>query len=105
MSIDGFPQPKGALFQATAGAAAFGVFKWRGRMSHGLAEPIPGAPALANEAQWQAGALRLRAAIARFNAHGGPYNAPFAYGALRKADYGLAHAIPLANHQDGTALG
>src|SRR5689334_3419236 len=46
MSMDGFPQSKSALFQKTAGQAAFGVFRWRGRMSHGLADPIPGAPAL-----------------------------------------------------------
>src|SRR5690349_2911052 len=46
MSMDGFPEPRSALFQKTAGSAAFAFFSWRGRMSHGLAEPIPGAPAL-----------------------------------------------------------
>ncbi|MFM6990747.1 MAG: DUF1569 domain-containing protein, partial [Rhodoferax sp.] len=46
MSMDGFPEPKSALFQATLGSAAFAVFRLRGKMSHGLTEPIPGAPAL-----------------------------------------------------------
>ena len=46
MSLDGFPQPKSAAFQRTVGAAAFTVFQWRGKMTHGLDEPIPGAPAL-----------------------------------------------------------
>jgi hypothetical protein len=31
MSLDGFPAPKSALFQATAGSADFAFFKWRGR--------------------------------------------------------------------------
>ena len=30
MSMDGFPQPKSALFQKTAGRAAFSVFRARG---------------------------------------------------------------------------
>src|SRR5215207_1979430 len=49
MSLDGFPQPKSAVFQNTAGAAAFAFFKWRGQMSHSLSEPIPGAAALSRE--------------------------------------------------------
>ncbi|MEY2952703.1 MAG: hypothetical protein RLZZ401_790 [Pseudomonadota bacterium] len=100
MSMDGFPEPKGALFQNTAGAAAFGFFKWRGRMSHGLTEPIPGAPPLTQTEDWQAGAQRLRAAIARFNAHSGALKPHFAYGVLDRADYALAHTFHIANHQD-----
>lgn len=100
MSMDGFPQSKGAVFQATAGSAAFAFFKWRGRMSHGLAEPIPGAPALAAGADWKPGAQRLRQAIARFNAHTGALKPHFAYGALDKRDFELAHAFHIANHQD-----
>lgn len=45
-SLTGFPQMKSAVFQRTIGAAAFSVFSWRGRMTHDLAEPIPGAPEL-----------------------------------------------------------
>lgn len=100
MSLDGFPQSKGAVFHATAGNAAFAFFKWRGRMNHGLAEPIPGAPALAAGADWKPGAARLRQAIARFNGHNGPLKPHFAYGALDKRDYALAHSFHIANHQD-----
>ena len=84
MSMDGFPQAKGALFQATAGRAAFAVFRLRGRMSHGLDQAIPGAPALSSGADWKAPAQRLRRAIARFDAHAGALAPHFAYGALSK---------------------
>lgn len=100
MSMDGFPQPKSAFFQSTAGSAAFAYFKWRGQMSHGLAEPIPGAPALGAGADWKPGAQRLRRAIARFNAHNGVLQPHFAYGHLSKADFAQAHSFHIANHQD-----
>ncbi|PHM21431.1 MAG: hypothetical protein CK604_03295 [Curvibacter sp. PD_MW3] len=100
MSLDGFPAPKSALFQATAGSAAFAFFKWRGRMSHGLTEPIPGAPQLAQLPDWQPGAARLRAAVTRFQSHTGALQPHFAYGALSRADFALAHAFHVANHQD-----
>lgn len=100
MSLDGFPAPKSALFQATAGSAAFAFFKWRGRMSHGLTEPIPGAPLLAQLEDWQPGAARLRTAVTRFQVHTGALQPHFAYGALSRADFALAHAFHVANHQD-----
>lgn len=100
MSLDGFPAPKSALFQTTAGSAAFAFFKWRGRMSHGLTEPIPGAPQLAQLPDWQPGAARLRAAVTRFQGHTGALQPHFAYGALSRADFALAHAFHVANHQD-----
>lgn len=98
-SMQGFPQPKSALFQHTAGAAAFGLFAWRGRMSHNLAEPIPGAPALAMGTPDASAALeRLHAAVAAFAAHQGPLQPHFAYGALSRQQYEQAHAMHLANH-------
>ena len=100
MSLDGYPQPRSALFQHTAGAAAFAFFGWRGRMHHGLAEPIPGAPALNAAATLPAGAARLRAAIDRFDRHRGALAPHFAYGPLDKAQYALAHSLHIANHQD-----
>jgi hypothetical protein len=100
MSLDGFPQPKPALFQNTAGSVAFAFFKWRGQMSHGLDEPIPGAAALTMQGDWHAAAERLRAAITRFNAHSGALKPHFAYGNLSKTDFALAHAFHIANHQD-----
>lgn len=100
MSLDGFPQPKSAFFQNTAGSAAFAFFKWRGHMSHSLSEPIPGAAALHREGDWRPASARLRAAIERFTRHQGPLKPHFAYGALSKADFSLAHAFHIANHQD-----
>ena len=100
MSMDGYPEQKSAWFQRTVGAAAFAAFGWRGQMRHGLTEPIPGAPALPQLDDWTPGAERLRAAIVRFQAHTGALRPHFAYGALDKADFALAHALHIANHQD-----
>ena len=100
MSMDGFPQPRSALFQGSAGAAAFAFFKWRGQMTHGLAEPIPGAPSLTAVADWKPAAIRLRAAITRFHGYRGLLKPHFAYGALDRRDFTLAHALHIANHQD-----
>ncbi len=101
MSVDGFPEPKSALFQNTAGAAAFAVFTWRGKMTHSLTEPIPGAPSLSQLGPWQPAAGRLRAAIVRFNGSKPDALRPhFAYGKMSKSDYAMAHAFHIANHQD-----
>ena len=100
MSLDGFPQPKSAIFQSTAGWAAFAFFKWRGQMNHSLSEPIPGAATLSPAGDWHPASLRLRAAIERFTRHKGPLKPHFAYGALSKSDFALAHAFHIANHQD-----
>jgi hypothetical protein len=97
-SMAGFPEPKSRLFQSTVGAAAFGVFSWRGRMTHDLAEPIPGAPALAAGAGPEAALARLRTSIASFRAWSQPLQPHFAYGALDKRSYEMAHAMHLANH-------
>ena len=105
MSLDGFPQLKSALMQNTLGAAAFAVFQWRGKMSHGLGEPIPGAPPLTPQGDWKPAANRLRAAIARFEANTGALKPHFAYGALSKAEFTQAHVFHIANHQDEIVLG
>jgi hypothetical protein len=104
MSMDGYPQQKSALFQSTAGSAAFAYFKWRGRMNHPLAEPIPGAPALAAGADWRPAALRLRQAITHFNAYNGALKPHFAYGPLSKAEFAQAHHLHIANHQEEILL-
>lgn len=98
-SLLGFPESRSALFQNTVGAAAFKVFAARGRMSHNLAEPIPGAPALQAHAPDASAALvRLRKAAQDFVAHAGPLQPHFAYGALTRAEYEQAHAMHLAEH-------
>lgn len=100
MSLDGFPQPRSALFQSTLGAAAFTVFRLRGRMNHGLTEPIPGAPILPQTPDWKPGVARLRTAVQRFQRHTGALQPHFAYGTLSHADFALAHTLHIANHQD-----
>ncbi|TWO70717.1 DUF1569 domain-containing protein [Caenimonas sedimenti] len=104
MSIDGYPAPRSAVFQHTAGSAAFAFFKWRGRMSHALNEPIPGAPALMASSERPAAINRLHAAIARFQGHRGVLKPHFAYGDLSKADYALAHSMHIGNHQEEVVL-
>jgi hypothetical protein len=105
-SLQGFPQPKSAWFQHTAGAAAFSVFAWRSRMTHNLAEPIPGAPALPAAVPDASAALaRLQRAARDFAAHAGPLQPHFAYGALGRAQYEQAHAMHLANHFSAFDLG
>jgi Protein of unknown function (DUF1569) len=96
-SIKGFPQAKSRLFQSTAGAVAFAVFKARDQMSHSLVEPIPGAAPLV-ESDVAQGADRLVASFAAFEAHKGDFKPHFAYGALSRAEYVQAHLMHLANH-------
>jgi hypothetical protein len=97
-SLTGFPVAKSALFQHTAGTLAFQFFYWRGRMSHDLAEPIPGAPALDTSNDAPLAMARLQKAIADFNKHTGPLRPHFAYGDLNKPAYEHAHAMHIANH-------
>ncbi len=100
-SMSGFPQLKSELFRSTVGSTALAFFSWRGRMTHDLAEPIPGAPALAGEADGDRALARLRAAIVAFARWKGPLEPHFAYGQLAKAEYERAHAMHLANHLSG----
>ena len=97
-SLTGFPISKSELFQRTAGAAAFSVFVWRGRMSHNLAEEIPGAPALEPGTDLDVAMQRLRNSINSFARAEHPLKPHFAYGLLAKSDYEQAHAMHLANH-------
>jgi hypothetical protein len=96
--MSGFPELKSGLFQHTIGAAAIGVFMWRGRMKHDLSEPIPGAAALDAKAEPARAVERLRAAILKFANWSQPLQPHFAYGELNKQQYELAHAMHLANH-------
>jgi len=97
-SLEGFPQPKPAWFQATLGTTAFAVFSARGRMSHNLTEPIPGAPAIAGDQPLGPAAKAAIEMLHRFDRHAGALAPHFAYGALGKADYLRAHLMHLADH-------
>jgi Protein of unknown function (DUF1569) len=100
-SMTGFPEPKSALFQKTAGAAAFKVFSMRGRMSHDLADPIPGAPPLDANTEVAAALARLHQSVAAFQQWKEPLKPHFAYGELSKAEFDQAHAMHLAQHISG----
>jgi Protein of unknown function (DUF1569) len=102
-SIDGFPEMKSALFRGAVGSAAFAVFQARGRMSHSLVEPIPGAPALDAAAPLEPAISRAIGALRRFEVHTGALAPHFAYGALDKAQYTRAHLMHVANHWDEVA--
>lgn len=97
-SMLGFPQPKPRVFQATVGTAAFRLFAWRGRMTHDLGEPIPGAPALDAQADVATAVGRLQQAALAFTQWKAALKPHFAYGELSHAEYEQAHAMHLANH-------
>jgi len=97
-SIDGYPQLKSPVFRHSVGAAAWSVFDARGAMSHGLDEPIPGAPALDATLTLEQAIGKLATAFDRFDAHTGALQPHFAYGALDKPAYARAHLMHLANH-------
>ena len=102
-SMAGFPAPKPAWFRATVGSYAFALFNSRGAMSHELAEPIPGAPAIVQGQPLVPAIEHAIAALRAFDAHGGALQPHFAYGSLDKADYARAHLMHLANHWNEAA--
>ncbi|MEJ6000579.1 DUF1569 domain-containing protein [Paucibacter soli] len=97
-SMQGFPEPKPAWFQATLGSTAFAFFDARGQMSHTLDEPIPGAPALDAERSLKSSVQRLLDAMDAFAAFKGEFKPHFAYGKLDRNQYQRAHLMHLANH-------
>lgn len=97
-SLLGFPEHKSDVFKNTAGAVAFSLFGAKGSMKHGLSEAIPGAPELdANRSIAQALA-RLKRSLIEFDGYNGQLKDHFAYGALNKDDYALAHVMHFNNH-------
>ena len=97
-SMAGFPALKPVWFRATLGAYAFSLFNSRGAMSHNLAEPIPSAPEIAPGQPLIPAVDHAIAALRAFDAHMGPLQPHFAYGALDKPAYTRAHLMHLANH-------
>ncbi len=97
-SMQGFPQPKPAWFRSSVGPLAATVFSARGRMNHDLAEPIPGAPDIAQGQPLPAAVDHAIAALQAFEQYTGALAPHFAYGDLGKADYTRAHLMHFANH-------
>lgn len=101
-SMTGYPQEKPKLFQATVGKLAFTLFRMRGRMRHGLDQPIPGE--VITDVTADAGLDRLVHALDDFRRFDAPLRPHFAYGALSKDHYGLAHLMHLENHLEEIAV-
>ncbi|HWH83789.1 MAG TPA: DUF1569 domain-containing protein, partial [Burkholderiaceae bacterium] len=97
-SLDGFPQLKPAWFRATLGRLAFVIFSARGRMTHALDAPIPGAPQIAPGLPLDAAAAHALAALERFERYDGVLQPHFAYGALDRAAFRRAHLMHLNDH-------
>ena len=97
-SMSGFPEQKSRLFKNTAGYVAFSIFYTRGSMTHGLSEPIPGAPTLTAQGSTEQAVARLRQAMIDFQQYQGELQPHFAYGPLSKEQYEVAHVIHLNNH-------
>ncbi len=102
-SMSGYPEEKPKLFQMTAGKLAFTVFKMRGRMSHGLDEPIPGE--VIGDVSADAGLHRLVRSLETFRDFNGALRPHFAFGALGKDQFALAHLMHIENHLEEVRLG
>ncbi len=102
-SMTGYPEHKSDRFKETVGQWAFSVFSFRGKMSHDLLEPIPGAPRLeANDAALAMS--RLMTALNDFKVFQGELQAHFAYGELNHAEYTHAHVMHINNHLNALKL-
>ncbi|MFT4938511.1 MAG: hypothetical protein ACI88A_001539 [Paraglaciecola sp.] len=97
-SMTGYPEHKSKLFKSILGKSAFRVFSKQGSMSHGLNEPIPGAPELLPDGFTHAALSRLINAINTFIDYNGELHAHFAYGELSHEEYANAHAMHIYNH-------
>ncbi len=97
-SMQGYPQLRAAWFRATLGRAAFAFFNARGAMSHDLAEPIPGAPALDASQTLKTSVQRLLDAMEAFANFQGTLRPHFVYGELSKPEYERAHLMHMADH-------
>lgn len=103
-SIKGYPENKSEVFQNTLGKIAFWNFSRKGKMSHDLNAPIPGADVLQSGVSISDSVLGLKKAISAFSNYNGEFAPHFAYGKLTKQEYELAHAMHIANHLDYVSI-
>ena len=97
-SMSQFPEHKSNFFKNTVGALAFSIFSSKGRMIHGLNEPIPSAPKLTKNLDAMIAINRLKKSLIEFNHYQGTLAPHFAYGELTKDEYEKAHLMHLYNH-------
>ncbi|MDZ4724593.1 MAG: DUF1569 domain-containing protein [Leptospira sp.] len=104
-SIDGYPDMKSAFFRNTVGSLAFSIFSMRGKMNHGLEEPIPGATPIDLNTIFSVGKEELIEAINLFQKKTTEDLKPhFAYGELSREDYENAHLFHIKNHFERISL-
>jgi hypothetical protein len=97
-SMSGYPELKSEVFQHTAGSAAFYAFSVAGAMRHNLTEPIPGAPAIADDGNVNQAIDLVITALQQFQAYSGLLQPHFAYGLLSKTEFANAHVMHIENH-------
>ena len=97
-SMIGYPEHKPDVFKSSVGAVAFTAFAAKGKMTHNLAEQIPGAPAVKPHGMLDLAIARLEKAFIDFNYFESELKPHFAYGELTKAEYEMAHVMHLNNH-------
>lgn len=97
-SMSGFPEHKSKLFKSTLGRLAISLFSSQGKMTHGLSEPIPGAPPFAAQQDTHVALNRLKQSLIAFKQYTGDLEPHFVYGELSKRDYEVAHVMHLHNH-------
>jgi hypothetical protein len=97
-SMYGFPVHKSFFFKNTIGQFAFSMFSSKGRMTHGLNEPIPGAPILDLEINITTALDTLKKSLMTFKQYEGKFSPHFAYGELSKKEYEIAHVLHFYNH-------
>ena len=97
-SMTQFPIHKSSFFKNTIGKIAFSIFSSKGRMTHGLSEPILGAPPLTSFLDVSSALNRLKKSLIDFDKYQGPIAPHFAYGELTKKEFEIAHVLHLYNH-------
>jgi hypothetical protein len=97
-SMTGYPEQNSDLFKNTVGQVVFSIFSSKGKMTHNLSEPIPGAPAFATDKDIKIALFRLEKSLVAFKEYEGKLLPHFAYGELSKEEYEAAHAMHLYNH-------
>ena len=97
-SMSKFPEHKSDFFKGTLGKLAFSFFFYKGEITHGLNEVIPGAPNLELTTKVDIALERLKKALRAFDDYQGDTAPHFAYGELTKQEYEIAHVMHLYNH-------
>ncbi|MBL4797438.1 MAG: DUF1569 domain-containing protein [Oleispira sp.] len=97
-SMTGYPEHKSDVFKNTVGSLAFSAFAVKGAMTHGLDQPIPGAPAINSDQNLPLALAQLKQSLVDFSQYKGELKPHFAYGELTKAEYEAAHVMHVYNH-------